>query len=161
MYLVHITIISIPLASVFQCIIPNTVFNAVVSSAFHSAWFWFWAQPGVHDCKCLQATVIATNSSSHFSATTETIIILAINRLDQKESWTVISITYKRRRSAYFVLATSFHLPVNLLWQHFVALYTWTIALLQFQCFFHTKSNLNVLGRWGNLNNTSARRSPY
>ena len=160
MYLVHITIIPILLASVFQCIIPNSVYNAVVSPAFHSAWFWSWAQPGAHNYKCPQAIVIATNSSSHFSATTET-IILAINRLDQKESWTVISITYKRRRSAFFVLATSFQLPVNLLWQYFVALYTWTIVFLQFQFFFHTKSNLNVLGRWGNLNNTRARRSPY
>jgi len=124
MYLVHITIIPIPLASVFQCIIPNSVLNAVVSPAFHSAWFWFWAQPRAHNCKCPHAghsdsyQLIITLLSNYRN------YILAINRLDQKESWTVISITYKRCRSAYFVLATSFQLPVNLLWQHFVALYT-------------------------------------
>ena len=36
-WFIIITIIPIPLASVFQCIIPNSVFNAVVSPAFHSA----------------------------------------------------------------------------------------------------------------------------
>ena len=136
MYLVHITIIPIPFASVFrdvECIIfSHSVFNAFVSPALHSAWLRFGAQLQVSATisDSYQLIIIVLSNHVHWTKLEQYIAILAINRLDRKDSWTVIDITYTRQ-VWLIVFLYSFQLPINLLSQHLVHLdYAISIFLL-------------------------------
>jgi len=136
MYLVHITIIPIPFASVFrdvECIIfSHSVFNAFVSPAFHSAWLRFCAQLQVSATHSDSYQLIITVLSNHWTKLEQYSYTSYINRLDRKDSWTVINITYTRQ-VWLIVLLYSFRLPINSLGPKFSS-----------QGHFHSLQLLNV-----------------
>ena len=159
-YTWYITIIPIPFASVFQDVECGWVhyFSLFHVQFLMQLYLLPFIQPdsdSVHNQEPITASIHKPQQliTSQQPLNQLEQYILAINRLERKGSWTVVNITYIKQ---VWLFCTCHFIPVAC-HSIFFALYTQTNACN----FYRTKSDLNVLGRWDNLNSTSTRRSPY